>query len=683
MWYWVDLAAEGDCLAGHKSQADDTRPKNIDLSLLALWHTRRRTPSTWQYWERNGLCNILTGRPISEKRKSDKGENATHNCAIATKRKALNWHAVFSSLLASHQGDPGSIPGRVTPEFRMWQSCRTMRLVGRSSRGSPASPSLHSGTAPYSPKSPSSALQTSVLSAVPISSLTGEDVCFEYCATQYKWKAGGDLKEPQVLTLTASANTLSKGRPQNSWRGIEHTTFRIRRRILGEARRYIWMGVGFSRGSPVPLPGVVCVSCTVMQAWMRVPAPHFKATPTPMCVLDTHVPHNAALSSPHAGCSCTRPRLPHAFAAAGLVGRVVNKRQSLHVDRFTSRDCVHINATYKRDSLTVVFFVLVTHDSQAACSKGARSHECRMNVTATHGLLLEGAGPSELSTNLVQAIHVGTDPGPFSLTPTCLCCAQPVAIIPVKETTCASLQPNQPVGMESIYINNGVQRRIETTPGHPCLDSPNYTQTVSSALREPISNHYENTQHRWRGREVWTRPRGRRWQSASVQGREQRPDERRLRKVTRASEAGGDPTSGQRVRNARSGEFLTNARLHHRGSKLDPRSDLRSTKKTVEPFEFGAELEIEMKYISNNWRFEISIRDQQPSSTNSNISERRPGFVAQCRHGWRGDARLTSARRDARTTSGSELYNNAPRTWQGAGVPARLAPWLQSRQGRA
>ncbi|KAJ8867722.1 hypothetical protein PR048_031525 [Dryococelus australis] len=61
----------------------------------------------------------------------------------------------------------------------------------------------------------------------------------------------------------------------------------------------------------------------------------------------------------------------------------------------------------------------------------------------------------------------------------------------------------------------------------------------------------------------------------------------------------------------------TNARLHHRGSKLEPRSDLRLTLKTVAPFEFRAGLEFEMKFISNrrSWLFEISIRDQQPSPT--------------------------------------------------------------------
>ncbi|KAJ8876271.1 hypothetical protein PR048_024181 [Dryococelus australis] len=51
---------------------------------------------------------------------------------------------------------------------------------------------------------------------------------------------------------------------------------------------------------------------------------------------------------------------------------------------------------------------------------------------------------------------------------------------------------------------------------------------------------------------------------------------------------------------------------------LYPRSDLRSTQKTIAPFEFRTGPEIEMKFISNrrNWQYEISIRDQQPSSTN-------------------------------------------------------------------
>ncbi|KAJ8890310.1 hypothetical protein PR048_009818 [Dryococelus australis] len=49
---------------------------------------------------------------------------------------------VVVELLASLQGEPGSIPCGATPEFRMWESCRTMSLVGGFSRGSPVSPAL-------------------------------------------------------------------------------------------------------------------------------------------------------------------------------------------------------------------------------------------------------------------------------------------------------------------------------------------------------------------------------------------------------------------------------------------------------------------------------------------------------------------------------------------------------------
>ncbi|KAJ8885219.1 hypothetical protein PR048_011415, partial [Dryococelus australis] len=40
------------------------------------------------------------------------------------------------SLLASHQGELRSIPGWVTPDFRNWESCQTMPLVGGFSQGS-------------------------------------------------------------------------------------------------------------------------------------------------------------------------------------------------------------------------------------------------------------------------------------------------------------------------------------------------------------------------------------------------------------------------------------------------------------------------------------------------------------------------------------------------------------------
>ncbi|KAJ8897412.1 hypothetical protein PR048_002758 [Dryococelus australis] len=74
--------------------------------------------------------------------------------------------------------------------------------------------------------------------------------------------------------------------------------------------------------------------------------------------------------------------------------------------------------------------------------------------------------------------------------------------------------------------------------------------------------------------------------------------------------------------------------LHHRGSKFDPRSHLRSAQKTVALFEFRTRLEIEMKFISNllNWRFQNSIRDQQPSSTNIEESEVQNHEISLVQH---------------------------------------------------
>ncbi|KAJ8875427.1 hypothetical protein PR048_023322 [Dryococelus australis] len=56
-------------------------------------------------------------------------------------------------LYASHQGQPGSIPGRFAPGFRKWESCPAMPLVDGFSPGSPVSPlPLHSGPDPHSPQ---------------------------------------------------------------------------------------------------------------------------------------------------------------------------------------------------------------------------------------------------------------------------------------------------------------------------------------------------------------------------------------------------------------------------------------------------------------------------------------------------------------------------------------------------
>ncbi|KAJ8888026.1 hypothetical protein PR048_007511 [Dryococelus australis] len=67
-------------------------------------------------------------------------------CAAA-RRSVQQPDAVCSSqrtvsLLASDLGDPGSIPGRATLDFRLRESCRTMPLMVGFSLGSPVSPAL-------------------------------------------------------------------------------------------------------------------------------------------------------------------------------------------------------------------------------------------------------------------------------------------------------------------------------------------------------------------------------------------------------------------------------------------------------------------------------------------------------------------------------------------------------------
>ncbi|KAJ8887837.1 hypothetical protein PR048_014055 [Dryococelus australis] len=49
------------------------------------------------------------------------------------------------------QSEPGSIPGRFTPDFCKFESCQTIPLIGGFTRGSPVPPPFHSSTVPYSP----------------------------------------------------------------------------------------------------------------------------------------------------------------------------------------------------------------------------------------------------------------------------------------------------------------------------------------------------------------------------------------------------------------------------------------------------------------------------------------------------------------------------------------------------
>ncbi|KAJ8896909.1 hypothetical protein PR048_002255 [Dryococelus australis] len=97
----------------------------------------------------------------AEKRGSDKDNIATQiKCSNAAKGMALNWLK------------PGSIPGRVTPVVRYVGTVPDYAAGRRISSGISSFPPLFNyGATPYSPRSPLSALKTSLLGVAQISSL--------------------------------------------------------------------------------------------------------------------------------------------------------------------------------------------------------------------------------------------------------------------------------------------------------------------------------------------------------------------------------------------------------------------------------------------------------------------------------------------------------------------------------
>ncbi|KAJ8883873.1 hypothetical protein PR048_015728 [Dryococelus australis] len=99
------------------------------------------------------------------------GKSPTHSYSEQDALYLTGHGGCAISTIASHKANWVQSPAG-SPDFRKWEPCRTMPLVSGYSRGSPASPPLHSGTAPYSLQSPSSALKTSLLRAPQISSLT-------------------------------------------------------------------------------------------------------------------------------------------------------------------------------------------------------------------------------------------------------------------------------------------------------------------------------------------------------------------------------------------------------------------------------------------------------------------------------------------------------------------------------
>ncbi|KAJ8866877.1 hypothetical protein PR048_032739 [Dryococelus australis] len=118
------------------------------------------------------LNSVATSDPIHAIFAGRVGREAVQcwDTEIGCAQPATSVYLILSSMGSPtarlYHGEPGSIPDRITPDYRRWGSARMMPLVGGFSQGSPVFPPLHSNAAPFSPSFiPSSALETSLVAA--------------------------------------------------------------------------------------------------------------------------------------------------------------------------------------------------------------------------------------------------------------------------------------------------------------------------------------------------------------------------------------------------------------------------------------------------------------------------------------------------------------------------------------
>ncbi|KAJ8898081.1 hypothetical protein PR048_003441 [Dryococelus australis] len=130
-----------------------------------VWKVRPSRSSSFPLEDRGNSQDLHSGGPRFDPRSGhpDIGfpwfsEIAPGECWDGFQIKAMADSFTFlpqssSLLLASHKGEPGSIPDGVPPDFHAWESCRTMPLVGGVFffGDLPFPLPLHSDAAPYTP----------------------------------------------------------------------------------------------------------------------------------------------------------------------------------------------------------------------------------------------------------------------------------------------------------------------------------------------------------------------------------------------------------------------------------------------------------------------------------------------------------------------------------------------------
>ncbi|KAJ8874539.1 hypothetical protein PR048_025399 [Dryococelus australis] len=217
-----NIRTEGHSDSEDEDQRDDTQPKEDLLAwIMAAADLGRPGIGDRVYHQsmvrRYRVCVDVTGRHI---------EPFFFVCGDVTLVGLTgSFRRHFATAAFVHfkevKGDPGSIPGRVTPDFRMWESFRTMQLSAGFLGDPPFPPPFHSGAVPYSPQSPSSALKTSLLRATKISPLHfKEDGGLTGCISSLRAAPSSPAANPRK---TAPSLLRIYGRLQLVWYTPEET----------------------------------------------------------------------------------------------------------------------------------------------------------------------------------------------------------------------------------------------------------------------------------------------------------------------------------------------------------------------------------------------------------------------------------------------------------------------------
>ncbi|KAJ8896346.1 hypothetical protein PR048_001690 [Dryococelus australis] len=152
----------------------------------------RALPYTW-------CCQVL---PESESKEK------VHRAPRRIARDPENLARLCRNYSLPTFGEPRSIPGGLSPRCsHVWESCRTLPLVGGFSRGSPASLPLHSGAAPHSPRFTLIDSQDLDVKKCPnlfIHPIPMIEMSMEQCRNERKWKITEKTPLTSIILLLDS-----------------------------------------------------------------------------------------------------------------------------------------------------------------------------------------------------------------------------------------------------------------------------------------------------------------------------------------------------------------------------------------------------------------------------------------------------------------------------------------------